>query len=82
MKTMRNLMIAGGALAMVMAAATPTTARTAKHHYGWNSGYSAFAFQGPGMHRDGMGPRNYPPAAVRPMMNWDPYGARWDSVSE
>jgi hypothetical protein len=78
MKTMRNLMIAGGALAMVMAAATPTLARTAKHHYG----YGAFAFQGPAISHYGMGPHGYPPAAVRPFMYWDPYGARWDSTSE
>jgi hypothetical protein len=74
MTTIKNLMIGVGALAVIMAGATPTMARDASARHFVNG---AFAYHGPSHVQRS---RNYPPAAVRPMMTWDSYGLRWDSA--
>ena len=79
MKTMRNLMIVVGALAVIMAGASPTLARDVhKRHFG----YGTFAYHAPSYYRYGQRPHSYFPPAVRAssMMTWDAYGLRWDEA--
>jgi hypothetical protein len=81
MTMIRKSMIALGAMAVIMAGATPTLARdTSARHFG----YGAFAYYGPsysyGQRSRNYPPAAYPPAAVRPMITWDSYGLRWDSA--
>jgi hypothetical protein len=67
-------MIGVGALAVIVAGATPTMARDASARHFVNG---AFAYHG---QSHVQRPRNYPPAAMRSMMTWDSYGLRWDSA--
>ena len=79
MRMMRNMMMAVGAMAVIMAGATPTLARDVhKRHLG----YGAFAAQNSWQYRNDQRPHSYFPPAVRAgaMMTWDPYGMRWDEA--
>ena len=89
MQTVAKLAITLGVLGTMVAATTaPTLARTSHrsaqvHHYSQPDQPRGPYAQQPFGYRNrigGDGPRNGPPAAVRPFVTWDPYGQRWDSA--
>jgi hypothetical protein len=79
MKTIWKSMIGVGAIAVIVAGATPALARHGHaRHFGY--GYGPFAYAGPMHYRHDLAPRNFPAPAMRPFLRWDPYGLRWDNA--
>jgi len=84
---MAKLAIALGVLStMVATTAAPSLARSPhvsarSHHSQQYQPRGPYAQQPFGYRTlNDTGPRNGPPASVRPFVTWDPYGQRWDSA--